>query len=185
MGTSRNNIAQFEQNTIFSVKCYNSVMPHWLLLTISILLMLPGLGLVFIPMVPAIAYMFVIALCFALVDGLVNISSFNLWILGSVVVISILIDQLSGIVGAKYGGASRKAILFGFIGAIIGLFTIPFFGALVGLFAGVLLAELFLNKSRSDAVRAATGALIGSATGIAVNFCLALLFIILFTAFAF
>lgn len=160
------------------------MLPHWLLFTISVLLMLPGLGLVFIPMVPSIAYMFVVALCFALVDGLSHINTFNLWILGGVVVISILIDQLSGILGAKYGGASRKALIFGFLGAIIGVFAIPFFGALVGLFAGILLAELFLNKSRDDAVRAATGALMGSATGIAVNFCLALAFIILFIIFS-
>lgn len=160
-------------------------MPHWLLLTISILLMLPGLGLVFIPMVPAIAYMFVVALCFSLVDGLAHISTFNLWILGSIVVVSILVDQLSGILGAKYGGASRKALLFGFLGAVIGAFAIPFFGVLIGLFSGVLLAELFLNRTRDDAVRAATGALIGSATGIAVNFCIAIIFLTLFIVFAF
>lgn len=160
-------------------------MSHTLLLIVSILLMLPGIGFVFIPMFPAIPYMFVVALCFGLLDSFTHISPFSFWILGSVVVISILVDQLSGIIGAKYGGASRKALIFGFFGAIIGTCILPPFGGLLGIFSGVLLAELLLNKSRHDSIRAATGAIIGSVTGMVINVFLALLFLGLFTFFAF
>ncbi len=159
-------------------------MPHWLLLLIAIVLMVPGLGLVLLPMVPAIPYLFLVALCFGLIDGFVHVTVFNFWILGGIVIISILIDQLAGIVGAKYGGASKKALLFGFAGGLIGTIVLPPLGGLVGIFAGILLAELLLNKSRRDAIRAATGALIGSATGLASNAFLALLFFVLFIIFA-
>ncbi len=163
---------------------YTFLVNHTFLTTIAILFMIPGIGLVFLPMVPAIPYMFLIAVCFTLLDGFTHLTGLNLWVLAAIVVISILIDQLSGIVGAKYGGASRKAMAFGLVGLIIGTIAFPPFGGFMGLFAAVLLAELIFNRTRHDAIRAATGALVGSAVGTFTNIIPAVFFFILFIWFA-
>lgn len=146
--------------------------------------MAPGLALVFFPMLPAIPYMFGVTLIFYLFEWPEHFSAGHLAVLGLLVVISILNDHLSGIIGAKYGGASGKAILAGIAGLILGLIFFPPLGGFAGLFIGVLVYEISHNKKQRDAFKAAAGALIGSLTAVVINFFLALLYIGLFIVFA-
>jgi len=147
------------------------------------LLILPGIFLVVIPVMPAISYMLLVTLVFGLVDHFRDLSVNNFLILVAIWAVSILVDHLSGILGAKYGGASKKGMIYGFIGLIIGIIVFPPFGGFLGVFAGVLVAELLNNRSQGEAVTAAAGSLFGSILGVAVNTILAVIFFILFVAF--
>lgn len=124
--------------------------------------------------------MLAIALLFEFFDKFKHLTWSDLAILGTIAIASVIIDHLSGILGAKYGGASKKALLFGLLGFIVGVITFPPFGGILGVFVGVLVAELLGKKSHKQAVKAATGSLIGLLTGIAINLILGLIFMGLF-----
>jgi uncharacterized protein len=147
--------------------------------------MFPGMFMTFIPFMPALPYMFVIAVLFGFFDGFEKLTLVNLSILGGILILSILVDYFSGIIGARYGGASRKGIFFGFIGLIAGLLIFPPFGGFLGLFVGVLFAEFAIKKSTIGAIKASTGSFLGSLTGILINTFLAVLFFTLFLIFVF
>lgn len=158
-------------------------MNHIFLTIIFALLILPGFAGVFLPF-PALPYMFTIALIFGFVDKFQHLSVTQLIILGVIALVSFINDYLTGLLGAKYGGAAKKSLIFGVIGMLIGVIVAPPFGGFPGLFAGILIAELVSFKDHLKALKAATGGLIGSVVGTIVTLILALVFLVLFLIFA-
>src|SRR5581483_2855540 len=120
---------------------------------------------VLLPMIPGIPYMFVIALIYGAIDHFHHLTLRQLGILGIITIVSLIIDYLAGMMGAKFGGAKGKSLLYGFIGLIVGTFIVPVIGGLIGLFLGVLIGELFRKRAGGDAVKAATGSVLGSLAG--------------------
>jgi uncharacterized protein YqgC (DUF456 family) len=158
-------------------------MTSTLVLGIAVLLMVPGIAMAFIPMLPALSYMFLVALLFGIYDKFTHVSSTEMLILLGIVLVSIVIDQGAGVLGAKYGGAHTKSLLWGMLGGFIGTILFPVLGSFIGLFIAVLGAELYYKKSQGLAMKAAGSALIGSITGVVVNIILACTFIGLFIYF--
>jgi|TARA_Y100000310_G_scaffold225067_1_gene227024 hypothetical protein len=156
-----------------------------LLPIIFTILIFPGIFMTIVPMMPALPYMFLMAVIFGLFDGFVNLTLVNLGVLGGILIASILIDYFSGIIGAKYSGASKKGLLFGFLGLILGFIFLPPFGGFVGLFVGILIAEFIIKGNEIMALKTAAGSLIGIATGIFINILLAIAFFVLFVLFLF
>ena len=156
---------------------------HPILLTVATLFMALGIPAVLLPFLPGISYMFLIALLFAISDHFTHITWENLAVLGSILVVSFFVDYFAGILGARYGGADRRSILFGFFGLILGLVAFPPIGGIIGLFAGIFVGEIVARKSNAAALKAATAGLIGSATGVLVNVSLAILMLGLFLYF--
>ena len=151
-------------------------MSHTIALIIASVLIIPGIAMALIPMLPALSYMFVIALAFAIYDGFDILTRGEILILLGIVFVSIAVDHISGLLGAKYGGAHTKSLLWGMLGGFIGTFFLPPLGTFIGLFLAILIAEIYYKKTREEAVKAAKGALIGTAVGIGVNVLLAILF---------
>lgn len=148
------------------------------------LLVIPGVFLVFIPFLPALSYMFVVALVFGAIDGFVRLSPVELAILSIITVLSIVVDWGAGVLGARYGGAHLKSLLWGIFGAVIGTFIFFPFGGLIGLFVAILVSEIYYQPKHSNrAVGAAAGALMGTAIGMAVNAILAIMFFAAFVVF--
>lgn len=147
---------------------------HPILLTVAALCMALGIPAVLVPFLPGISYMFLIALLYAMYDHFTNITWENLAVLGGILIVSFFVDYFSGILGARYGGADRRSILFGFLGLIIGIIVVPPFGGIVGLFLGIFVGELVARKSNQAALKAATAGLIGSVTGVVINCALAI-----------
>lgn len=151
---------------------------------LAIILLVPGFFMAFVPMLPALSYMFVVSLVFALYDGFASLTGKGLMLLLCITATSIVIDHTSGLLGAKYGGAHTKSLLWGMLGAFVGLFVFPGPGSLIGLFIAVLLAELYYGKHHEKAIKAAGGAVIGTAVGVGVNVILSLVFIATFLVLA-
>ncbi|MFA6535992.1 MAG: DUF456 domain-containing protein [Candidatus Paceibacterota bacterium] len=147
-------------------------------------LMLPALGLVFIPFAPTLPYLVLVSLIFSALGSFKALTFKELGVLGLLWLISILVDSFSGLLGARYGGASRQAMLWGLIGALVGSFLLPF-GPLAGLFLGVLIGEIYGRRGPKSALKAATGSLIGTLAGIIINLVIVVTFITLFLVFAF
>lgn len=158
-------------------------MTEFLWLAAAVLLMIPGIIGLFIPVLPGIPFMLLVALTFGGVTTFSELTGNEIGILAIIAVASIAIDYLAGVLGAKYSGASARALGAGFLGMLIGLILLPPFGGLIGLFCGVLLVEL-RDRTRHEALRAATGSLLGSLAGIVLNLLLAVLFLVLFLVFA-
>ncbi len=159
-------------------------MTHGILVTLFGLLLLPGVMMSFVPMLPAFWYLIACAAAFGIVDSFTHLTLGNFGVLIGIFLLSIAVDHGAGLLGAKFGGAAWKSLLYGALGGIIGLFLFPPLGIFLGLFVGVLLAELLRQKDQAKAVRAATGALIGSLAGVVINVTLAFAFVILFVLLA-
>jgi uncharacterized protein YqgC (DUF456 family) len=154
-------------------------MSHTISLSIAIALLIPGIFMAFVPMLPALSYMFVVAVVYGLYDHFLHLTGWNVAILLGITLLSVIVDHTAGLLGAKYGGAHTKSILWGFAGAIGGTFAVPAVGSFFGLFLGVLLAEIYY-KRHEQALKAATGALLGSVAGVVVNVILSVLFMVFF-----
>jgi len=158
-------------------------MSNTLLAIIFTILLIPGIAGAFLPL-PGLLYMFIISLIFGFVDKFAHLQPWELGILAGIALISIINDYLTGMLGAKYGGAAQKSMLFGIAGMIVGLILFPPFGGLVGVFVGILITELIRGTKQEKALRAATGGLIGSIVGMVVTLVLAIIFLFLFAIFA-
>ncbi|MBP6965365.1 MAG: DUF456 domain-containing protein [Armatimonadetes bacterium] len=159
-------------------------MSHGTLIAIFALLMLPGVAGVLLPMIPGIPLMFVVAVVFGFVNHWEHLHPWELAILFAIVLLSVLVDYLAGMLGARYGGAGRRATMWGLVGLVVGLLVFPPFGGIIGLFVGVLVAELARGRSQFHALCAAAASLLGSLAGILGNFFLALVFLVSFIIFA-
>jgi uncharacterized protein YqgC (DUF456 family) len=151
--------------------------------TIFSLLVALGLVMVFVPLLPAMLYMFIVTLIFAAVTDFAIITPANLAIFGLIVILNFLVDWTAGLIGARYGGASKRAIGLGIIGLVAGFILFPPFGGILGLFLGVLIAEVSAGKDAKFALRAASSSTIGALSGMAINFILALFYLIFFLFF--
>lgn len=159
-------------------------MSHSILVILFTVLLLPGAALALVPMFPAFWYLLGMAAVFGALDGFVHLSVQNFIVLAVIFLLSIAVDWSSGVLGAKFGGAGWKSLLWGGFGGLVGFLLLPPFGAFAGLFLGVLGSELQRRKDNHAAFRAASGALIGTVAGVAVNTLLAVLFVLLFALFA-
>ncbi len=128
--------------------------------------------------------MFAVALVFAFADRFQHLSGVELLLLGLIALLSLAVDYFAGILGARAGGASKRALLWGLIGLVVGMVIFPPFGGIIGLFLGVLIAELARGKDALSAFKAGQGSVIGALTGIGINLALALLTLVLFIVFA-
>lgn len=144
-----------------------------------------GVFATLMPTVPGIPYMFVLAVIYALLDKFQTFTWQYLLALGIIMVISILTDYLSGIIGAKYGGASRRSLFVGFACLVLGTIIAPPFGGFLGLFLGVLVSEFLQLGEHIRAFKAAGYSLVGALVGTLINFTLAIIFFIVFLVFMF
>lgn len=145
--------------------------------------MLPGIAAIAL-MLPGLIYIFVVALVFGFVDKFAHLSGAEVSILAGISILAIVVDQLAGIIGAKWGGARFKSFIYGIVGVLVGTLLLPPFGGFIGLFIGILIGELMGKRDRKQAVKAATAGVIGTISGVIVNFCLSIIFVGLFIWFA-
>lgn len=151
-------------------------------IVVASLLLLPAFLFVILPVLPSVPYMLIVAIVYDLISGRINQN--EMIILVAVAAVSILTDYLSGLFGARWGGASGKSLLAGTIGMIVGSLILPLFGGLIGLFLGVLVSEMVLFPQSQKAYRAASASLVGSIVGMVANIVFCLLFFVLFLVFS-
>jgi uncharacterized protein YqgC (DUF456 family) len=99
---------------------------------------------------------------------------------------AMLIDFISGIVGAKWGGAHWSSIASGIVGLIVGsvFIPIPVVGSLAGMFLGVLSSEYYRTHNLKKAEKAAMGSFFGFIAGTGVRIIASVVFLILFIVFS-
>jgi len=150
---------------------------------ITFILLLPGIIGIIIPVLPGIPYMFAISFIYGLLTRFISLNAIELIILALLAILSLIVDYSSGIMGAKYGGATKKSLIYGLAGLIVGTIIFPPFGGIIGLFIAIFISEILVHNNNKKAAKAASYSVLGSLTGMIINLVLAIIFLICFLAF--
>lgn len=148
-------------------------------------LLIIGVLFTAIPTVPGMLFMLVSVVVYGIID---KFETFDPWfyaLFTGLFAAAVFSDYASGILGAKFGGASRKSILAGIIGLVIGFIFFPPLGLFIGLFAGVFAAEIIQFGDTKKALKAASYSFAGVIGGIIVNVLLAIAFLVSFLILVF
>lgn len=129
-----------------------------------------GLALVFIvigligtviPLLPGTLLIWLTILVYAILTGFTTVTPLGFAIHTLIALVTGTSDLWMSLLGAKRGGASKRAILFGIAGAIVGTFVIPLFGTIIGYALGILLGEYQKRGDWDSALRAGLSGLAG------------------------
>jgi uncharacterized protein YqgC (DUF456 family) len=150
----------------------------------ALVLMLAGVVGIFIPLLPDTVLIFAGAVLYFLLTGPGHgVGIPTLAGLGLLTGLTMVIDFVSGSVGAKWFGASRWGALGGIVGAVVGIFF-GLVGIFVGPLVGVMLGELLGGKGILPAGRSTWGTLVGTTAGMLAKFGIAVVMVIWFLAAA-
>jgi len=126
-----------------------------------------------LPLLPGTGLILAATLVFRVWFGPESIGWLSLSIIALLFLLSIGVDFVAGVTGARLSGASRSGLVGGGIGLVIGLFFgLP--GLLLGPLAGVLAGELLAGRRLSEAGRSSLGTVLGNLVGSLAKFAIAL-----------
>ena len=118
-----------------------------------------------LPFLPGVPIAWLGMFLFAYATGFSVITSNALLVFLGLTVISIAIDALGPLLGAKKYNASRWGVVGGVIGLILGIMFLGPIGLILGPFFGTFLGEIWSGKMEMEAFHSAKGALIGFLVG--------------------
>lgn len=147
--------------------------------TVAALLVLTGIAGIILPALPGVPLVFVGLLVAAWTEGFERVGWITLVVLGVLTVISIIIDVISTVIGAKKVGASRLALVGSAIGTVAGLFFMPI-GLFVGPFLGALGGEYLHGRKLGQATKVGLGTWLGIVLGVAFKLGLAMTMVAVF-----
>lgn len=128
--------------------------------------MLVGVVGSIIPAIPSTTLVLLAAVGHKLWFGEASVGIGAMVFLVVVTAISLVLDYLATMIGAKRLGATWRGILGSCVGALLGAFIPIFFiGIFIGTFAGAVLFEMMGGREMKEATRAGLGALIGLLAG--------------------
>ncbi|SHH02846.1 hypothetical protein SAMN02745221_01514 [Thermosyntropha lipolytica DSM 11003] len=116
------------------------------ILIVVLLFMFLGLLGTFLPFLPGIPLIFVAVAAYAWYEGFNIITPRWIAFLAGLTVLSVVINYLSAVLGAKHFGSSSYGIAGAFIGAVIGLFILPPLGIFIFPWLGAAIGEYLKNK---------------------------------------
>jgi len=151
----------------------------WYLL--AAVLVIVGVAGTILPAIPGVPLVFIGMLLAAWTGDFAHVGAPTLFVLGFLTVLSLIIDFVAGLLGAKRVGASRLALAGAAIGTLIGLFF-GFVGVLLGPFLGALIGELLaggtLRKATGVGIGAWIGFLIGAVAKVGIVFAMLGVFVV-------
>jgi len=144
------------------------------------IVVLAGLVGVIVPAIPGVPLVFVGLLIAAASAKFSFIGWVAVVVLAALAGISLAIDYFSGVLGAKYGGASWAGLAGALIGTFIGIAYFGVLGLFFGAALGVLAFELIAHRTVKKSVRAAGYTLFSVVAGMIINLTLALTMLVIF-----
>jgi len=133
-------------------------------LSLALFVMCFGLAGSVLPGIPSTPLVMLVAIGHRLWFGAASASNLALLILGALTVLSLVMDYLASMYGAKRLGATWRGVLGAVVGGLIGIFF-AFPGIIVGPFVGALMFEMMGGREWKQAARAGLGAVIGLFVG--------------------
>jgi uncharacterized protein YqgC (DUF456 family) len=133
-------------------------------LILALLLMVVGVAGSILPGLPSTPLVLLGAIAHKLYFGPTGVAWWVMTILALITVISLIVDYVASVYGAKRMGATWRGAVGAIIGGLVGLFfNLP--GILLGPFVGAVLFELAGGREWKEASRAGVGATLGLLAG--------------------
>jgi len=143
----------------------------WWVLAIALIVV--GVVGTFLPILPGVILIFGGMLLGAWIDDFQRVGWITLVVLGALALLVLLVDIVSGLLGAKRVGASRLAIIGAAIGTIVGL-AFGIVGVIVAPFVGAVIGEILQRGRLAPAARVGFGTWIGMMIGAVAKLALVL-----------
>lgn len=136
-----------------------------ILITLALILLLAGLIGSIHPVLPGIPLMFAGTWLLAYSQDYQVIGTTALTVLGILLLLAAALDYVAGLLGAKFSGASREALIGSVAGGIVGLFfALP--GMILGPLVGAALGEFWARRSLLAAGKVGIGTFLGFLAGV-------------------
>jgi uncharacterized protein YqgC (DUF456 family) len=133
----------------------------WIL---AIALMAVGLAGTLLPVLPGTGLILCAILLHRFWFGADGVGWVAISVAAVLFLLSLAVDFLAGVTGAKISGASKAGLWGGLAGMIVGLFFgLP--GILLGPLLGVLAGELLVGRRWAEAGRSSVGTVLGNLAG--------------------
>lgn len=112
-----------------------------------------------IPVIPGTLIVWGTIILYALAEranGYESLDPFTLIVVSLIAIVAGLSDIWLPLLGAKSSGRSKRSVIFGFVGGIVGTFLIPIpiVGMLIGYVIGLFLGEYHKVRDGGEAIRA-------------------------------
>lgn len=154
----------------------------------AVAFMLIGLIGIVIPILPGILLIWLTVLAYAVVDGFQAVDWISFTFITIIALITGTADIWLALLGAKTGGAAKRAMFFGFIGGVLGFFLLGavlpvvgnLFGGIIGYAVGVLLGQYQKYQDWNVAFKASVGGVVGWGVAAVVQIAGGLLMILIF-----
>lgn len=147
-----------------------------LLWILAVVLVLVGIAGTILPALPGAPLVGIGLLLAAWADRFEKVGWFPLVIIGVLTVLTLVVDFLATMLGAKRVGASGLALFGAAVGTVAGLFFgLP--GVILGPFVGAVVGEYLARRNHEQAVKVGVGTWIGLLLGTAGK--LALIFMMI------
>jgi len=144
------------------------------------IVVLAGLVGVIIPAIPGVPLVFAGLLIAAATAKFSFIGWGTIVFLGVLAGVSLVVDHFSGVLGARYGGASWAGLLGALIGTFIGIIYFGILGIFFGAALGVLAFELIAHRTVKKSIQAASYTFFSVVAGMVINLTLALVMLVVF-----
>lgn len=136
---------------------------------VAVAFMLIGLIGILVPILPGILLIWLTILAYAIVDGFQAIDWITFTLLTIFAIITGTADLWLSLLGAKTGGAAKRAMFLGAIGGVLGFFLLGavlpvvgnLFGGIIGYAIGVLLGQYQKFQDWNVALKASIGGVVG------------------------
>ena len=132
-------------------------------------LILLGLAGSFIPILPGPPLAWAGLLIYGILTDFQEASVLAVVIFGVITVISLAIDMLAPVLGAKGYKATRSGIIGAFLGALIGVFVAGPIGIALGPLVGAFVGEYIAHRNHERALKVAWGSFVGFLVGTLVK----------------
>jgi uncharacterized protein YqgC (DUF456 family) len=155
---------------------------------LAIAFMLVGLIGIVVPILPGTVLIWLGVLAYALVESFQAIDWLTFVVLTLIALLTGTADIWLALLGAKTGGASFSALVYGMIGGIVGFFLfgalLPivgnFFGGIIGYALGILIGQYQKHRDWNIALKASFGGIVGWGIATVVQFTGGILMIVIF-----
>ena len=152
-----------------------------LLLALAVIVIVIGMAGTVVPLIPGIPMVFGGLLLAAWAEGFLRVGAWPLVAIGVLAALSLGIDFIATLLGAKKVGASPQALVGATIGGIIGIFLgIP--GLLLGPFIGAVAGEFYARRKLGQAGKVGLGTWMGLLFGAIAKIVVGFLMIGIFIA---
>ena len=131
--------------------------------------------------IPGTVIQFSLILLYSVLTDFQNVSSGSIIFFAILTLISVLIDNVANLLGAKKFGASKWGVIGAFIGGILSIISMQLWAILVLPFLGAMLFEIAFDKRGwKSAMKSGFGSLIGFLSGYLVKVVIAVINVVMF-----